>query len=140
MNQIPKIEETYNTREVEEKKYPSHKELDMEKYYRIVKSGNFDNMFNYGFDVGKAFHQQELQKAREEALEREKQLKQVHMMELDAISCMSLEQYVAWRDYRKQRPHHSELDQDTELLNSVKEDWDKQAKNAMNGLDQDVSK
>ena len=83
---------------------------------------------------------QQLQKAREEALEREKQLKQVHMMELDAISCMSLEQYVAWRDYRKQRPHHSELDQDTELLNSVKEDWDKQAKNAMNGLDQDVSK
>lgn len=36
--------------------------------------------------------------------------------------------------------YHSELDQDTELLNSVKEDWDKQAKNAMNGLDQDVSK
>ena len=35
---------------------------------------------------------------------------------------------------------HSELDQDNELLNSVKEDWDKQAKNAMNGLDQDVSK
>lgn len=36
--------------------------------------------------------------------------------------------------------YQSELDQDTELLNSVKEDWDKQAKNAMNGLDQDVSK
>lgn len=60
---------THNTREVEEKKYPSHKELDMEKYYRIVKSGNFDNMFNYGFDVGKAFHQQELQKAREERVD-----------------------------------------------------------------------
>lgn len=59
----------------------------------------------------KAFILQELQKAREEALAREKQLKQVHMMELDAISCMSLEQYVDWRDYRKQRPKHSELDQ-----------------------------
>lgn len=54
---------------------------------------------------------QELQKAQEEAIAREKQLKQVHMMELDAISCMSLEQYVDWRDQRKQRPNQSELDQ-----------------------------
>ena len=56
-------------------------------------------------------HHQELQKAREEALAREKQLKQVHMMELDAISCKSIEDFVIWRDHRKQRPNQSELDQ-----------------------------
>lgn len=56
------------------------------------------------------FHQ-ELQKARDEALAREKQLKQVHMMELDAISCKSIEDFVIWRDHRKQRPNQSELDQ-----------------------------
>ena len=54
---------------------------------------------------------QKLQKAREEALAREKQLKQVHMMELDAISCKSIEDFVIWRDHRKQRPNQSELDQ-----------------------------
>jgi len=59
----------------------------------------------------KHFIHQELQKARDEAIAREKQLKQIHMIELDAISCMSLEQDVAWRDHRKQRPNHSELDQ-----------------------------
>ena len=53
-----------------------------------------------------------LQKVREEALAREKQLKQVHMMELDAISCKSIEEFVLWRDHRKQRPKQAELNQD----------------------------
>lgn len=61
----------------------------------------------------------QLQKVQDEALAREKQLKQVHMMELDAISCMSLEQYVAWRDHRKQRPNHSELDQEVKCRHDV---------------------
>lgn len=54
---------------------------------------------------------QELQKARGEALDRENQLKQAHMMELDAISCKSIEDFVLWRDHRKQRLNQSELDQ-----------------------------
>ena len=40
----------------------------------------------------------------EEAEAREKQLKTIHTMELDAVSCMSIENFVVWRDYRKQRP------------------------------------
>jgi hypothetical protein len=39
---------------IEKKKYPSHKELDMEKYGRIAECRAFDSMFNYGFDVGRA--------------------------------------------------------------------------------------
>lgn len=34
---------------------------------------------------------------------REKQLRTVHTMELDAVSCMSIEDFVVWRDHRKQR-------------------------------------
>ena len=46
---------------------------------------------------------------REEAVAREKQLKEIHTMELDAISCKSIEDFVIWRDYRKQRPKQAEL-------------------------------
>lgn len=51
---------------VEEVKYPSHKELDMEKYKQLILAGRFDSLFNYGFDVGRQSRHQELQKAREE--------------------------------------------------------------------------
>jgi hypothetical protein len=51
--------------------------------------------------------QDERQK-REEVVERaearEKQLKTMHTMELDTVSCMSIEDFVVWRDHRKQRP------------------------------------
>lgn len=40
----------------------------------------------------------------DEAMAREKQLKQIHTIELDTVSCMSIEQFVVWRDQRKQRP------------------------------------
>lgn len=53
---------THNIRE-ESKKYPSHRELDMEKYERIVRADNFDGMFNYGFDVGLATAAQEKEEA-----------------------------------------------------------------------------
>lgn len=36
-----------------------------------------------------------------EAEAREKQLRDIHKIELDTISCMSLEQFVVWRDQRK---------------------------------------
>jgi hypothetical protein len=38
-----------------------------------------------------------------------RQLKLVHQMELDAISCKSIEQFVLWRDERKLRPKHVDL-------------------------------
>lgn len=114
MNQIPNIEKTMR-RGIKliagriEALHPQYF-LDETTYKHDVK-GTMDVVKGVMADIEETLHHQ-LQKAREEALTREKQLKQVHMMELDTISCMSLEQYVAWRDQRKQRPNHPELDQD----------------------------
>ena len=47
----------------EKKKYPSARELDMEKYKRIVECNSFDSMFNYGYD----FAMKKLDQIREEA-------------------------------------------------------------------------
>ena len=44
------------------------------------------------------------QKYQDEALAREKQLKEYYEMELDAISYKSIGDFVLWRDYRQQRP------------------------------------
>lgn len=38
-----------------------------------------------------------LSRAKEEAIAREKLLKDMHTMELDAISCKSIEQFILWR-------------------------------------------
>ena len=82
----------------------------IEVYYKDF--NNYSDIDVKFEDVYNFLHQ-ELQRAREEALARERQLKQVHMMELDAISCKSIEDFVVWRDHRKQRPIQSELDQPT---------------------------
>lgn len=34
-------------------KYPSHKELDMDLYKRIIDAKSWDRMFNYGYSFGK---------------------------------------------------------------------------------------
>ena len=108
MNQIPNIEET-NTREGIENELAYALTVNEQGTYE--KNLETARLYLSAYEKVVAIeHHQQLQKARDEALAREKQLKQVHMMELDAISCMSLEQYVAWRDQRKQRPNHSELD------------------------------
>lgn len=41
------------------------------------------------------------------AEEREKQLKTIHTTELDAVSCMSIEEFLVWRDNRKQQPNNN---------------------------------
>lgn len=92
---------THNTREWEEA---------FDENWRSTSSWN---LYPHNSQPLKDFIHYQLQKAREEALERERQLKQVHMMELDAISCKSIEEFVVWRDQRKQRPSHFELDQDS---------------------------
>ena len=93
-------------------------------------------------------HREELQKAREKGyesiIEVVNDLKQQWGGAIDLRTAEFVESETKRRIIKniryKMNQEHSELDQDTELLNSVKEDWDKQAKNAMNGLDQDVSK
>ena len=106
MNQIPNIEETHNTREVEEKKYPSHKELDMEKYRRIIEAGSFDSMFNYGFDVGRKTLHHQLQKAREDICRN-------HLEKLeDALSDPDLYGAISGMVHGlKEHLSHSEIDQ-----------------------------
>ena len=89
---------THNTREGIE-----------ERFLKDFRAGMFVNPLTGNqnpFKIETWWHQ-ELQKAREEAMAREKQIKDIHTIELDTISCMSLERFVVWRDHRKQ----SELDQ-----------------------------
>lgn len=46
-------------------------------------------------------HQAGRDEAVEEAIAREKQLRDIHKIQLDTISCMSLEGFVVWSDHRK---------------------------------------
>ena len=102
---------THNTREVEIR----------DILIELTDTTGFDHTPEalFAFERAKEKLHHQLQKAREEALAREKQLKQVHMMELDAISCKSIEDFVLWRDHRKQRPKHSELNQDKKYAMGV---------------------
>ena len=153
MNQIPNIEKTMR-RGIKliagriEALHPQYF-LDETTYKHDVK-GTMDVVKGVMADIEETHHQQ-LQKAREE--EKMGILKialtmgdcpinnpkaDAGWMKFQHDFCLKLT-----KDNKKSilsETDHSELDQDTELLNSVKEDWDKQAKNAMNGLDQDVSK
>lgn len=60
----------------------------------------FADMRAWTYETLTQYHQDITNKA----MAREKQLKQIHTMELDTISCMSIEQFVVWCDQRKQRP------------------------------------
>jgi len=41
----------------------------------------------------------------EEAIERVNLLKKIHIMELNALSCKSIEDFVKWQDFRKTQTH-----------------------------------
>jgi hypothetical protein len=93
------------------------------------------------------FFHQELQKAREEEMERikttiETLLLDVQPLPEDADTFMGeYEQTVVkagymvkeWAMQAFEEPDQSELDQPTELFNTIKKDWDKQAEDLMNG-------
>ena len=106
---------THNTREgIEEIEEHEMTDFERELAQAILGSLEYRGFYDCGKYLDTSFIEhirplfhQELQKAREEAMAREKQIKDIHTIELDTISCMSLERFVVWRDHRKQ----SELDQ-----------------------------
>ena len=79
------------------------KDLDEGKFYSICSN---ENTFKKYAENLLAEQKKEL---KEEALAREKLLVDMHRIELDAISCMSLERFIKWSDDRKNKEslkHH----------------------------------
>lgn len=90
---------------------------EFDKEFTHNKYGKFWSTDGLGYEVApeevKNFIESLLTKQKkelvEEALAREKLLVDMHRIELDAISCMSLERFIKWSDDRKNKEslkHH----------------------------------